>query len=289
VTSPELTQVFGELVGVWLLAEWHRAGSPPAVRLLELGPGSGLLMADVLRAMRTLGGPVRLEVALVEAGVGLSARQEATLRGVPVDTVDASPLRETAVDGAYREALTAEGTPLLWYRHLDAVPTSDGPEDEPMLTLAVAHEFFDALPAHQLVHTAEHGWRERLVHVTPDRDEAAEGNDAGEESPAEEGKSLVHTASSDAALEPKAEALTDASPGRAAEEPHAPLCFVLSPEETMATEQLARMPQLLPDQEPQIHDVLEVSFDTLRTARQLAALLCTGAGGKYRKRGALAI
>ena len=241
---------------MWLFAEWQRAGAPPDVRLLEMGPGSGLLMADVMRTLRRLGGPARLEVALVEAGVGLSARQEATLCGVPVERVDASPLRETAVDGAYREACTTEGVPLRWYRHLDAVPVTDGPEDEPVLTLAVAHEFFDALPAHQLVKTAEHGWRERLVHMAAEHSDQGEDEGKGEEGEGED------------------EANGEAAPAANA------LRFVLSPEETMATEQLAKMPQLLPKEEASDGDVLEVSFDALRTARQLAAHLCTGSGGK---------
>lgn len=175
VTSPELSQMFGELVGVWLLSEWIRHGRPDRVRLLELGPGSGALMADVLRVLRRLQGPRELRIVLVEAGVGLSARQEATLCAVPLSEVDTGAIRETGVDGAYREATTADGVSIAWYRHLEAVPQAESD----MATLAVAHEFFDALPAHQLVRMKDGSWRERLIDAPPGPNEAGgEGSEA---------------------------------------------------------------------------------------------------------------
>jgi len=122
-TAPEISQMFGELVGIWCADLWDRAGRP-AFRYVELGPGRGTLAADALRAMRRFGcDPVGVE--LVETSPALRAAQ---LSRVP----DA--------------------------RHHDAVESLPGDA----ALLIVANEFFDALPIRQLVATPE-GWRERLV------------------------------------------------------------------------------------------------------------------------------
>ncbi len=128
VTAPEISQIFGELVGIWLADTWDRMGRPAPVRLIELGPGRGTLMRDALRAARVL--PGMLEAAtvhLVETSPALRAKQRETLAG------------HGAID---------------WQERLADVP--GGP------TLAVANEFFDALPVRQFQKTPE-GWRERLV------------------------------------------------------------------------------------------------------------------------------
>jgi SAM-dependent MidA family methyltransferase len=128
-TAPEISQMFGELIGLWAASVWDGMGRPNPVRLIELGPGRGTLAADALRAGRAL--PGFLDAArlhLVETSPGLEAKQRATLEGAPV--------------------------PVSWHAELGDVP--DGP------SLAVANEFFDALPIRQYVRT-ERGWCERLV------------------------------------------------------------------------------------------------------------------------------
>lgn len=127
ITAPEISQTFGELIGLWCVEVWRSMGAPANFILSELGPGRGTLMADALRAARQ--SPDFLEAAkihLVETSPGLRARQRAALAGHAVE----------------------------WHDHLERVPR--GP------ILLVANEFFDALPAHQLVRTKA-GWRERLV------------------------------------------------------------------------------------------------------------------------------
>ncbi len=122
-TAPEISQMFGELIGLWLADLWSRAGCPPGARYVELGPGRGTLAADALRAMRS---------------AGLKP---------PVHFVETSPALYQA---------QAERVPgAQWHRDLISLPPS-----APLLV--VANEFFDALPIHQLVATAS-GWRERLV------------------------------------------------------------------------------------------------------------------------------
>ncbi|WP_077145268.1 class I SAM-dependent methyltransferase [Sphingopyxis sp. KK2] len=122
-TAPEISQMFGELVGIWCADLWDRAGRP-AFRYVELGPGRGTLAADALRAMRRFGcNPVGIE--LVETSPSLRAAQ---LARIP--------------DAA----------------HHDSVESLPGDA----ALIVVANEFFDALPVRQLLATPE-GWRERLV------------------------------------------------------------------------------------------------------------------------------
>ena len=122
-TAPEISQMFGELVGVWIADLWSRAGRP-AFHYVELGPGRGTLAVDALRAAARFG-CAPLGIHLVETSPVLRAAQAARLPGaVHHDEVDALP------------------------------------GDAPLII--VANEFFDALPIHQYVRTAR-GWRERMV------------------------------------------------------------------------------------------------------------------------------
>jgi len=123
ITAPEISQMFGELVGLWLADMWLRAGSPATVHLVELGPGRGSLMADVLRATAKFG--FAPTVHFVETSDALRAVQ---LRNVP-----------NAVHHESVQTLPSVG-PLL----------------------VIANEFFDALPVRQYVATHS-GWRERVV------------------------------------------------------------------------------------------------------------------------------
>jgi SAM-dependent MidA family methyltransferase len=120
VTSPEVSQLFGELVGIALAATWQAAGSPPA-QLVELGPGNGTLMADLWRATSGVPGfQAAMAVHLVEASRPLRDRQAATLAALPG---------------------------CRWHDDLATVP-----HDRPLLV--VANEFFDALPIRQCIREA---------------------------------------------------------------------------------------------------------------------------------------
>ncbi|MGE4220014.1 MAG: class I SAM-dependent methyltransferase, partial [Alphaproteobacteria bacterium] len=131
-TAPEISQMFGEMIGLWCAEMWQRMGRPAPAILAELGPGRGTLMADLLRAARMAPGfPAALRLHLVETSPALRARQRAALPGLDV----------------------------VWHDRVESVP--DGP------LLLVANEFFDALPVHQFVCTPR-GWRERLVAVGAD-------------------------------------------------------------------------------------------------------------------------
>jgi NADH dehydrogenase [ubiquinone] 1 alpha subcomplex assembly factor 7 len=127
ITAPEISQVFGELIGLWCADVWQRMGRPPRVVLAELGPGRGTLLADLLRAAASV--PAfrgAIELFLVEASAVLRRAQQQRL-------ADAAP---KFVDG------------------IDSLPP--GP------LLLIANEFLDALPVRQLVRGPAH-WAERLV------------------------------------------------------------------------------------------------------------------------------
>lgn len=135
-TAPEISQVFGELIGAWAAVAWDQAGRPDPVQLVELGPGRGTLMADLMRTIGTVAPPFRAaaRVHLVETSPALRAAQAAALG----DDADAA-----------------------WHDDLAGLP--DGP------AIVVANEFLDALPVHQLV-AHEGRWHERLVGVEPGTD-----------------------------------------------------------------------------------------------------------------------
>ena len=127
-TAPEISQMFGEMVGLWLADVWNRAGRPAGAIYVELGPGRGTLARDALRAMASAG--LHPEVHLVEASPALRGKQA----------------------GAIAAA--------RFHESLDTLP-----EGRPLLL--AANEFLDALPVRQLVRTRD-GWRERLVALGDD-------------------------------------------------------------------------------------------------------------------------
>jgi SAM-dependent MidA family methyltransferase len=129
ITAPEISQMFGELVGLCLADAWQGAERPDGARFVELGPGRGTLAADALRAMRAAG------------------------LDPPVELVETSPV--------LRKAQASRLPAVRWHDDVGSLP-----EQGPLLV--VANEFFDALPARQLIRTGN-GWRERLVTAEEDR------------------------------------------------------------------------------------------------------------------------
>ena len=126
-TAPEISQMFGELIGLWAVAEWQQLGRPAPFVLAELGPGRGTLMTDALRA-------ASVEPAFIDA--------------LQLVLCDASPiLRE------HQHAHLARYNPT-WIGYLGELP--------PLPTILIANEFFDALPIDQ-VRLAPTGWRQRAI------------------------------------------------------------------------------------------------------------------------------
>jgi NADH dehydrogenase [ubiquinone] 1 alpha subcomplex assembly factor 7 len=125
MTAPEISQMFGELLGLCLAQAWLDQGAPMSFTLAELGPGRGTLMADVLRATKGVPGfHAGAQVVLVEASAHLRGVQRATLGDV------------------------------RWVNDVQGLP------DQPLFVLA--NEFFDALPIRQFTHVGD-GWAETVV------------------------------------------------------------------------------------------------------------------------------
>ena len=129
ITAPEISQVFGEIIGLWSAVAWQQAGKPTCFNLIELGPGRGSLMVDALRACQTVPG---------------------FLSAANLHLVETSPL----LTKAQKSALA--GFDVTWHESLDKVPC--GP------SIILANEFFDALPINQYLRT-KNGWYCRNVGI----------------------------------------------------------------------------------------------------------------------------
>ena len=126
-TAPEISQIFGEMLGLWLAQIWRDQGCASTFALVELGPGRGTLMDDILRATRGISGfHDALNLHLIEASFGMQDQQSKHL-GVFSPT---------------------------WHQTLNTVP--------PLPLFLVANEFFDALPIRQFVRDGSQ-WRERCI------------------------------------------------------------------------------------------------------------------------------
>jgi SAM-dependent MidA family methyltransferase len=131
ITSPEISQVFGECIGAWCIDIWEQLGSPADFNLVELGPGRGTLMSDILRSGRVRPGFVRgAQVSLVETSPHLMQVQRQCLS-------------------------VSEAGSIRWHAVIDAVP-------EGLPTIVVSNEFFDALPARQFIRSRGR-WLERVI------------------------------------------------------------------------------------------------------------------------------
>ncbi len=129
ITAPEVSQMFGELIGLWCANRWQALGAPNPFNFVELGPGRGTLMADALRAAAAMPGFTRAsKIHLVETSPILRGAQQRALANIKVQ----------------------------WHGHIADLPP--GP------SIAVANEFFDTLPIRQF-QRKDDGWHERMVAI----------------------------------------------------------------------------------------------------------------------------
>ncbi len=132
ITAPEISQMFGELIGLWCVDCWSKMGSPDRIHLVELGPGNGTLMQDALRSAALVPEFAKaLKVHLIETSERLVGKQKDKLQGHPV----------------------------TWHTEMPDLSTAPA--------LFIANEFFDALPVRQYVKT-QNGLAERGVCLNND-------------------------------------------------------------------------------------------------------------------------
>lgn len=149
-TAPEISQIFGEMVGVWIMWAWQAAGSPAQVQLIELGPGRGTMMADILRTLSSVAHsrPLihALSVHMVETSPSLQQVQRQTLSKDSLP--QANPVKH---DGT--------GVTIHWHDGLSEIPETEG-----VPSIIVGQEFLDCLPVRQFRFT-DKGWCEKMVDI----------------------------------------------------------------------------------------------------------------------------
>ncbi|MEI7493500.1 MAG: SAM-dependent methyltransferase [Alphaproteobacteria bacterium] len=119
ITSPEISQLFGEMLAFWCIAQWQEAGMPQSLHLIEMGPGRGTLMQDILRIGEHQEGFIEsLTISCVEICPNLYEQQQQALSDYPF---------------------------VFWYKNLSEVPKGAD------FTILLANEFFDTLPVRQFV------------------------------------------------------------------------------------------------------------------------------------------
>ncbi len=133
-TAPEVSQMFGELIGLWMVTVWQQMGAPETVHVIELGPGRGTMMSDAMRAAKIAPDFIKATMLhFVEISPPLQALQE--------------------------QAIGALGMTARWHRSQDQVPSGQA--------IVIANEFFDALPINQAVKMGD-GWHRRCIGIGPD-------------------------------------------------------------------------------------------------------------------------
>lgn len=135
ITAPEISQLFGEIVGIWCANYWHTEKKPNKIKLIELGPGKGTLMSDILRATKHIEGfHNAVEICLVEINTKLKELQKQKIQHKKVS----------------------------WFEHFDQIPQN-------CFSIIIANEFFDALPIEQYIKRDEI-WHINMVDIEGDPD-----------------------------------------------------------------------------------------------------------------------
>lgn len=156
ITSPEISSMFGEMIGVWMYSIWVNQGKPNKVRFIEFGPGKGTLMYDALKSFNKLKkndlDQENIEIVMIETSPVLRKKQWECLCG-------SNEYKET--EKGFNISQTIWDNKILW------VDTEkDISEGSDVANYVVAHEFFDALPIKSFQKTPE-GWRELVVEHSP--------------------------------------------------------------------------------------------------------------------------
>lgn len=158
ITSPEISSVFGEMIGIWYFSIWQQQNYPKHIRFVEFGPGKGTLIFDVLKTFNKFVEKLSkekptIEISLIEASKVLRKEQWKLM-------CDPEQPFETTEEG-YNRSVTKWGNEISW---LDT--EKDIKHDNEIANFIIAHEFFDALPIKGFIRE-EKGWRELMVEHTP--------------------------------------------------------------------------------------------------------------------------
>lgn len=147
VTSPDISQLFGELIAVWIVNEWKKIYNKP-IQLVELGPGRGSLSNRILQVFKTFGVHRDVSLHLVEVSPSLQVVQKKLLCPSGDDS--------TQKGAHYDEGITTDNVKVFWYESIHEIP--DG------FSVVIANEFFDVLPIHKFQKLSNE-WHEVLVDI----------------------------------------------------------------------------------------------------------------------------
>jgi len=214
ITAPEVSELFGESLLVWLITQYQTLGNPSKIQLIEIGPGKGTLICDILRSALTTfpdfasaltssdeavsgeGGKnnkVAVGVHLVEVTDGMRSRQKESLQKLEAekavmekgfsfrfdDSEGENDVQSSSANEKEQNVKQTEQTNSIsinWHDLLSSVPTHDSETGQPIPTFIICQELLDALPIHSFQKIEGGQWRERLVDVAV-RDKEEESNE----------------------------------------------------------------------------------------------------------------
>ncbi|RKP13841.1 S-adenosyl-L-methionine-dependent methyltransferase, partial [Piptocephalis cylindrospora] len=167
VTSPDISQMFGELLGIWMVTQWEAQGRPGKICLMELGPGRASLLQDILRTIKQFP-PIAdslHEIHLLEAS---SKMREAQVQRLCVPEDIEKDQDGKLVGATLLSTYSSHPVRVRWFDRMEDLTTAHtadtiAPSSKPWPIL-FAHEFFDALPTHRFRNT-DKGWREIMVDI----------------------------------------------------------------------------------------------------------------------------
>ena len=192
ITAPEVSQLFGESILVWLMTQYQTLGKPSKIQLIEIGPGKGTLICDILRsAIATFGdfasaltshdissNKVDVGVHLIEVTNGMRAKQKESLQSLEKEKVVkekgysfhlvsdddnfSNEEKMTNVESSSSSQDTQHTISVQWHDVLSSVPTHDA-DGNPIRTFIICQELVDALPIHSFQKIEGGFWRERLI------------------------------------------------------------------------------------------------------------------------------
>jgi NADH dehydrogenase [ubiquinone] 1 alpha subcomplex assembly factor 7 len=137
ITAPEISQMFGEIIGIWVFDVWQKLGCPTNLNLVEIGPGRGVLMRDLLN------------------GTNKASEFQQSLN---IYLLDINPILKKI----QQQNLLQSHSNINWIDNLSNLPQSP--------TIFIANEFFDALPIHQYV-KEKNSWFENVISVKHDNNQ----------------------------------------------------------------------------------------------------------------------
>lgn len=162
ITSPDINQLFGEMVGMWVSQAWIAMDRPKKWSLIEIGPGRGTLTMDVVKTLRDLNAHYGLNTHLVDVSTELKDIQQNNIKKM-CEKWGLNLNHEKHTNGV--ERLYKENASFYWYRSFEELVRNHLAKFKGVPTVIIANELFDSLPIHQFEFDSKLGWCERLINT----------------------------------------------------------------------------------------------------------------------------